>query len=426
MKKRILFWFLFAFFVYTGFLYLYLFLFKSGELPAQFIGSAADPATFLGKDRLELVEEYAPIRDFLFFLGFPLEWGIYLLLLFTDIGQRFETWTEKIARSKLIRCLVFTFLVTFCGFILLFPYRYAKYYFSKEYGISQQTFGSWLKEGFIDHLLNWGILFVVALIVIYTMEKYQRTFWFRTWLFLIPLALLAFYLQPVLIEPLYNEVYPLENKELENKIISLASKSGVPTERVFEVNMSDKTNAINAYVTGIGTNSRIVLWDTMLERLDEDEILFITAHEIGHYVEKHIYLGLFGYIIASLLMFYTISAIYRWIVGEFGETLDIRRERSFRSFLMLLLIFSILTFATSPAVNAISRYQEMRADRYAIELTENRDAAVSAFQQLAKAGLSQVNPPVLVKWFRYTHPTMLERIHFVQTYKLNEAGDYGR
>lgn len=98
------------------------------------------------------------------------------------------------------------------------------------------------------------------------------------------------YIQPVVIDPLYNEFYPLKDKELEAKILSLADQADIPSEHVFEVNMSEKTNALNAYVTGIGENSRIVLWDTTLNSLTDEEILFIMAHEMGHYVEKHIYI----------------------------------------------------------------------------------------------------------------------------------------
>src|SRR5690606_39597744 len=94
------------------------------------------------------------------------------------------------------------------------------------------------------------------------------------------------FVQPVIIDPLYNDFFPLTNKELETKILELASRADIPADHVFEVNMSEKTNALNAYVNGIGSNSRIVLWDTTLERLSEDEILFIMAHEMGHYVMK--------------------------------------------------------------------------------------------------------------------------------------------
>src|SRR5699024_8934028 len=109
------------------------------------------------------------------------------------------------------------------------------------------------------------------------------------------------FIQPVVIAPLYNDFYPLKDKELEEKILNLADEADIPADHVFEVNMSEKTNALNAYVTGIGSNSRIVLWDTTLERLSDREILFIMAHEMAHYVEKHIYFGMAGYLLLSFI-----------------------------------------------------------------------------------------------------------------------------
>ena len=177
--------------------------------------------------------------------------------------------------------------------------------------------------------------------------------------------------------------------------------------------MAEKTNALNAYVTGIGSNSRIVLWDTTLNRLTDNEILFIMAHEMGHYVEKHIYFGIAGYLLLILIGLWLTAKIMRRLISRYGQVLKINKISSIRSYPLFLLITSILLFASNPVSNFISRYQETRADQYAINLMNDREAAVTAFQKLTISGLSEVNPPLLVKWFRYTHPPMLERIYKV-------------
>ncbi len=218
------------------------------------------------------------------------------------------------------------------------------------------------------------------------------------------------FIQPVVIDPLYNDFYPLKNKELESKILSLATQAHIPAEHVYEVNMAEKTNALNAYVTGIGSNSRIVLWDTTLNRLTDNEILFIMAHEMGHYVEKHIYFGIVGYLLLSLVGLWLTAKIMRRFVTRYGQVFKINKISNISSYPLFLLITSILLFASNPVSNYVSRYQESRADQYAIDLMNDREAAVTAFQKLTISGLSEVNPPLLVKWFRYTHPPMLERI----------------
>ena len=174
--------------------------------------------------------------------------------------------------------------------------------------------------------------------------------------------------------------------------------------------MSEKTNSLNAYVTGIGGNSRIVLWDTTLNRLSDEEILFIMAHEMGHYVMKDIYIGITEYLMMTLIGLWLIAKIMPWMIRRYGSILKIKKMSNISSLPLFLLISSFLVFFSNPMSNVISRYQEVRADEYAMELVEDSEAAVSTFQQLTKAGLGEVNPTPLVKWFRYSHPPMLERI----------------
>lgn len=137
------------------------------------------------------------------------------------------------------------------------------------------------------------------------------------------------------------------------------------------------------------------------------------AHEMGHYVEKHIYFGIAEYILTMFLGLWLTAKIMPWIVARFGRSLKIKQINAIHSLPLFLLITSFLLFASSPLSNYISRYQETRADQYAIELVADPSAAVSTFQELTRAGLNEVNPPLLVKWFRYSHPTMLERINKV-------------
>ena len=230
------------------------------------------------------------------------------------------------------------------------------------------------------------------------------------------------FIQPIVIDPLYNDFYPLKDKQLEAEILELAGKANIPAEHVFEVNMAEKTNSLNAYVTGIGSNARIVLWDTTLNKLSDQQILFIMAHEMAHYVEKHIYFGIATYLIFSLVGLYFTAKIMNLVVNRLGTVLNITTVQDIRSLPLFLMIISMLLFLSSPISNMISRYQETRADRYAIEMTKDSEAGIITFQELTRSGLSQVNPPVLVKIFRYGHPTMLERISTLEEYELEHRG----
>lgn len=406
-----------AYLVFGLAIYVYLFYLAGTTVPDYLKGTSVDPATFLNSRELMLSEEYSKIRNLLFFISTPYEWLFYFLILIFGISKGFESWAKNTSKYHVIQTAVYLFLLSIISFIVTFPLSYISYRFSKLYNISTQTFSLWMKDEVIDFWVNFIEMFVIVAVLYWLMKKFKTRWWLPAWLLSIPFMIFMMFIQPVVIDPLYNDFYPLKNKELETKILALAEKANIPAEHVYEVNMSEKTNSLNAYVTGIGANARIVLWDTTLERLNEKEILFIMAHEMGHYVEKHIYFGIAGYIILTGIGLWLTARIMHWCVRRKGTVMKVTGISNLSSLPLFLLITSILLFAVSPVTNWISRYEEMRADRYGMEMTHDRKAAIQTFHDLTKSGLSQVNPPTLVKIFRYDHPTMLERIMMVEEFE---------
>jgi STE24 endopeptidase len=407
-----------AFCLYGLFVYWYLFYLSDSVLPFEYQGSKADPSTFLNGRELALSEEYSKIRNLLFFLSTPFEWLFYFLILLFGFSKAFKRWANQSSKYRILQMAIYLIWLSFFAFVATFPLSYISYSISKTYHISTQTFASWMKDEVIDFWINYGTWLIIVPVLYWLMKKSQKRWWLYGWLLSVPFTLFMMFLQPVVIDPLYNDFYPLKNKELETKILTLAEKAEIPAQHVFEVNMANKTNALNAYVTGIGSNARIVLWDTTLNRLNDNQILFIMAHEMGHYVEKHIYFGIAGYLLISLLGLYLTYRLMYWAVRRWGKELKIADVRDIRSLPLFFMILSILLFAASPFTNFASRYQETRADKYAIEMTKNPNAAITSFQELTRSGLSEVNPPLLVKLFRYTHPSMLDRISMLEEYEI--------
>lgn len=413
MKKK---WGLIAvltFGLYVVLMYIYFFHSQNSGIPASLKGTVADPSTFLTAQELLLSEELSKIRNFLFFLATPLEWLLYFVILITGISRLFERWSPEQQKWAIWRNTVYVFLLSLLLFVLQFPLGYYKYTLSKGYGISTQPFSSWMRDNVIDFWMDFGVSVMMVTVLYWLIKQSPKRWWLYAWALTIPFSLFLMFIQPVVIDPIYNDFSPLKDKVLETKILSLAEQANIPSEHVYEVNMSEKTNALNAYVTGIGENSRIVLWDTTLNRLTDEEILFIMAHEMGHYVVKDIYLNIAVYLLMMLIGLWLIAKIMPWMISRYGTIVKVKQMSNIHSLPLFLLMSSFLLFFSSPLSNAISRYQEVRADEYAMELVENPEAAVSTFQQLTKAGLGEVNPSALVKWFRYSHPPMLERINKV-------------
>ncbi|QOR67457.1 M48 family metallopeptidase [Cytobacillus suaedae] len=418
--RKVIGWSIVGYLLFALFMTWYLFYGANTIVPAELKGTAADPETFLNTRELLLTEEYSQIRNLLFFLNIPLEWIIYLFILVLGVSAKFRNWSKGTSNVSILQTAIYVFWLSLIVKVLTFPFQYVGYTLSKQYNITTQAFPGWMRDVVIDFWVNYAMTFLIVAVLYWLIRKSTKRWWLYAWLASIPFALFLMFVQPVIIDPLYNEFYPLKDKELEAKILTLAAEADIPSEHVYEVNMSEKTNALNAYVTGIGSNSRIVLWDTTLNRLDDEAILFIMAHEMAHYVKKHIYVGIAGYVILTLVGLFIVHKLMAFCIRRYGSLLKVNDMRDIASLPLFLLLISVLTFASSPFSNAVSRYQEKTADTYAIEMTQNNEAAVETFQELTKAGLSQVNPPFLVKLFRYGHPTMLERISYLENYEKNE------
>lgn len=390
----------------------YLFIGASADIPSDLRGTAVDPATFMTGEELKLSYEYSRFKHLLYFLIVPFEWLALFGIISFGLSNAFSRTSEAIFQKNSLRTAVYTFLLTLALFIIMFPFKWIGHELSVQYGVSVASFSIWMKDMVTDFWLNFVTLLVIGLWMAWIIQRSPKRWWVYTWLISIPFAVLIVFIQPIIIDPLYNDFYSLQDKDLEAKILALADQSNIPAEHVYEVNMSEKTNAMNAYVNGIGSSARIVLWDTTLQQLSDTEVLFIMAHEMAHYVYKHVFIGLAGYLILSLFVFWLIAKLLDWIRSRYKTAVE-----GLTVLPLLLLLLSLFSFVSSPLTNTVSREMERTADAYAVELTEDKQAAIGTFQQLTAAGLSEVQPPQLVYWFRYTHPSMLERLQKIEQYE---------
>lgn len=412
-----------GFAIYGALMWYYLFHGADSALPVDLKGSAADPAMFMTDREQELSTDFSRIKDFLYFISVPLEWLIYLFVLGFGLSKWFRKAAGGLTKFSIVHTAVYVLLLSFASWVLTFPLRYYSFTVSKSYNISVQSFHSWMRDGLVDFWISWALTTLMVGVMYWLIKKYEKRWWLFAWLLSIPFTVFLYFIQPVVIDPLYNKFYPLQDEVLKEKILNIADKADIPAENVYEVNMSEKTNALNAYVNGIGSNLRIVLWDTTLNKLSDNQVLFVMAHEIGHYVMNHLYWNLISSIVLSFLGLWLGNIIYRKWIEKYGKTWGVKGVGDLAALPALLLIFSLLSFAVSPVENAVSRKAERDADQYAIQMTKNPEAAVGAFQQLATVSLSEVNPPKIVKWFLYGHPTMLERIHFLDSYNTGKTMD---
>src|SRR6185295_4278655 len=155
--------------------------------------------------------------------------------------------------------------------------------------------------------------------------------------------------------PMFNQFTPLKDRQLEARIVGLAERAGIPGRNVYQVDRSAQTLKYNAYVNGFGVSQRIVLWDTTLQGMNEDEILFVTGHEIGHYALRHIWKGIAFNWLGSLVLLWLTALLADRAVRRFGERWGFERLDDVASLPLLALLVSLLAFLAQPAVNGVSR-----------------------------------------------------------------------
>ena len=404
-----------AFGVYALTLIVY---FLKGDLfhiPYALIGTIADPHTFMTTQEIMKAESLSRIRSLVYFLSSPLQMGVLLALL--GAAVRFRRLAEKLFRASFLQMVAFVLFFTLLMDVLFLPIDYFLFKIDQAYGLSTETLNLFWSDHGKDFLID--VLGTIVIVWIFrgVLKWRPNRWWLWFWLVSIPLILFVTFIQPVVLDPLYHDFQPLQNQELKAQILQLAAQSQIPADQVYEVNMSERTHTINAYVNGIGGNARIVLWDTMLKKLQPDEILTVMAHEMGHYAERHIYLGIIYGITLSFIGFWLAFHAYRLFIRRWGSHWGIRGESDLAALPILLLIVTIMSFASAPAQNAFSRVIEHRADAYAMKMTGDGNAAIRAFQHIAKENLSPVTEPKLVQWFRGSHPTILERILYFEQFE---------
>ena len=405
---------------YAAAMFAYIFLSDNSGVPQALQGTVADPSTFMTKRELYLSEGYSKVRNFLHFIITPFEWLVYLTVLLAGLSLTFERWGQRMSKWAVGQTAVYLFFLSLTTSLLMLPLKYVTYWVSKQYGLSTQPMSGWLQHNAIDFCFDFLWAFMMVSIIYFFIRRSVKRWWLYVWMATIPIMLFYMFLKPEIIDPLYNDFTPIANKELEEKILLLADEAGIPADHVYEVKMAGQTNTMNAYVTGIGSNTRIVLWDTTLQQLSEGEILFIMAHEMGHYVKKDVYRGMILYFAITFVAYWLVARLMARTIRRHGKSLNIQRMESIHSLPLYLLLSSVILFAADPLSNAISRHEEVLADRYALELVKNEEDAISTFQALAKSSLSETNPPLLVKWFRYSHPPLIDRIYNAKKQKQDE------
>jgi STE24 endopeptidase len=349
---------------------------------------------------------------------------IPILFLFTGFSARIRNWAQKIGRKWFFVIAVYFIIFSILNFLIDLPLSYYEDFVREHaYGLSNQTFSKWFGDSLKGLLVGliFGSLFLWVPYLL--LKKSPKRWWVYTGLLSIPFLFFVMLISPIWIDPLFNKFGPMKNKELERSILALADRAGIEGGRVYEVNKSEDTKTVNAYVTGFMGTKRIVLWDTTLAKLNEKEILFVMGHEMGHYVLHHV---IWGILFFSILILITLYVAYRTaggLIRKYHNRFGFEDLSDIASLPLILLLISLFSLIITPIAFSFTRYQEHEADRFGLEITQDNHAAGTSFVKLQQENLSNPRPGILSKLWRSSHPTLGERIDFSNEYRPWKKGE---
>ncbi|MGZ8392266.1 MAG: M48 family metallopeptidase [Gemmatimonadales bacterium] len=366
----------------------------------------------------ELAVHYYRSGNVLWAVSTGLSLLIPALLLFTGTSARLRRLAQRASRRWILTVAMYAVLFAVVTALLGLPLAYyAEYVRQHAYGLSNQSLGKWWGDWLKGVAVSGLGLALVLWIPYLLLRRSPKRWWLYAGLASIPVATFVLVVTPIWVDPLFNDFGPMKDKALEAQIVEQAGRAGIEGSRVYQVDKSVDTKRVNAYVTGLGSTKRIVLWDTILARLEPKQVLFVTAHEIGHFVLGHTLMFIFGAAGLITVSLYVVHRLAGTLIARFSRQFGFSQLSDVASFPLLVLLGSIVSLVLGPALLALSRYQEHAADRFALELTRDNHAAATTFVRLQEENLSVPRPGRFYMLWRGSHPALGDRIDFANRWK---------
>ena len=328
--------------------------------------------------------------------------------LFFDGFKIVDDYARTFTDNNILIALIFFGIIMIGSDIITTPFSYYQTFVIEEkFGFNKST----KKLFFIDKIKGWLMSAVlgggILALIIWFYEYAGTNFWLYAWALVAVFSLFMNMFYAKLIVPLFNKQTPLEEGSLRDKIATYANKAGFQLDNVFVIDGSKRSTKANAYFSGFGSQKRITLFDTLINDLNEDEIVAVLAHEVGHYKRKHIIYNLF---LSTILTGFTLWLLSLFITSPvLSEALGVEIPSFHIGMIAFGLLYSPISQITGLFMNSLSRKFEYQADNYAKE-THNSGDLISSLKKLSKNSLSNLTPHPAYVWFHYSHPSLLQRI----------------
>jgi STE24 endopeptidase len=346
-----------------------------------------------------------------FALGTVLE-IVFLVVLARGPFRRVVDATDGLPGGWVARALLLGAVLALSTWLVQLPLSFVRgYSIAHAWGLSTQNVAGWLTDSLKAAGVGAIVAAVSVLAFVAAVRWFPRSWWLIGWAAFTALTALFAFAWPIVIAPLFNRFTPVDDESTRSRVLALACEADVDIDEVLVADASRRTTAENAYVAGLGSTKRMVLYDTLLEEAGEDETAYVVAHELGHEVGNHVVKGVVVSSVGLLAGFGLLwllasrESVWEW-AGASGVG-------DLRALPVLLLYLTVATLILLPAQSAVSRHFERQADATAIRLTEDPDTGVRVFRRLAFSNIADLRPPAVAVWALYSHPPTDDRIRAV-------------
>ena len=379
------------------------------------------PDEFKGKideDLLKKIQEYELEKTRFSFVSSIFGNVTTIIFLFGGLLDIYNSWIASLNWSFILTGILFILLLSYASMILSMPFGlYGTFKIENKYGFNTMTPKLWVTDFLKSLLLSTVLVGISVSVGLWLVQSSPQYWWILVWAFFFIFSLFMMYISPYVIEPLFNKFTPIGEAGLEEKIKDLMQRANIKVSRVFKMDASARSRHTNAYFSGIGRVKRIILYDTLLEKIDQEEILSVLAHEAGHWKKKHVLKMVVAMEILSLIGIYV---SFRILQTDFLANLfHVNQATFFAKIVILGFIGGIVCYPFTPLSNYISRRFEKEADRFACELIDNKEAMANALIKLSKDNLANLHPHPLYAAFYYSHPPVVQRIKEIKTLQLH-------
>lgn len=325
----------------------------------------------------------------------------------------------NITSNSIIAALLFFGIIMFASHLISLPFSiYDTFVIEEKYGFNKTTPRTFFQDQVKGLLLGAVIGGGLLALIVFIYQATQNMFWIYAWAVVAAFTIFMTMFYSNLIVPLFNKQTPLEEGELRNAIQAFAEKADFKLDNIYVINGSKRSSKANAYFTGFGRKKRIVLYDTLIEEMDTDEIVAVLAHEIGHYKNKHVLQGL----IISLLQTGIILFIFSLLIDSqtLSRAMGVEEPNFHIGLIAFGILYSPVSFVNGIFMNRLSRKNEYQADAFAA-LQFSPKPLAEALIKLTRKNLSNLTPHPKYVWFNYSHPPLLQRLIHLKKFKTSES-----